>query len=311
MLESGMFFSVFVQICLPIFVLMGLGWLLDRRFGLELKTLVKLNINLVVPAFIFVQVVESRLAGAVALKVVGFTLSVIVCMFLFSEIIGRIRRLTKRERRSMQMATMFYNSGNYGLPLMTLAYPLLGPVLQVFVLLTQNISTFSVGLLIASSGSGRKGWSVWIPVLRQWTLWAATSALLIRWLDLPVQDTVWIWKPVYYLSQVMVGLALITLGVQLSQTDHRAMFAKIRWALALRLLGGPLVAWALVLCFGFQGEAGAILILGAGVPTAVNISLLAHEFEADHPYLSTAVFYSTLFSMVTITTTATLLRMFW
>jgi len=30
----------------------GLGWLLDRRFRLHLETLVKLNIYLMVPAFI-------------------------------------------------------------------------------------------------------------------------------------------------------------------------------------------------------------------------------------------------------------------
>jgi hypothetical protein len=30
---------------------------------------------------------------------------------------------------------MFYNSGNYGVPLMTLAFPATGPLLQVFVVL--------------------------------------------------------------------------------------------------------------------------------------------------------------------------------
>jgi predicted permease len=306
-----MFFRVFLDICLPIFVLVGWGWVLDRRFRLDLKTLVKLNINLVVPAFIFVQVVESRLEGTQALRVVAFTLAVMAGMFLLSGLYARLVRLPPADRRSLQLATMFYNSGNYGLPLMALAYPGLGPVLQVFVLLTQNITTFSIGLLIASSArGGHSGWRAWTPALRQWTLWAVLLAFAVRAFDLPIQQWTWAWQPVRYLSQAMIGIALVTLGIQLSQTDHAALFRRIRPALALRLIGGPLLGLLLVRAFGFEGEAAAILILGAGVPTAVNIALLAHEFEADHPYLAAAVFYATLISMATITATATLLRIF-
>ena len=34
--------QIFVTICLPLFVLMGVGWVLDRKFQLDLSTLVKL-----------------------------------------------------------------------------------------------------------------------------------------------------------------------------------------------------------------------------------------------------------------------------
>ena len=305
-----MFFRVFLEVCLPIFILLGWGWVLDRRFHLDLKTMVKLNINLVVPAFIFVQVVESPLDGSMALSVIGFSLAVMAGMFLLSSLYARVAGFSASDRRSLQLATMFYNSGNYGLPLMALAYPGLGPVLQVFVLLTQNITTFTLGLLIASSAQhGRLQWRTWLPVLRQWTLWAVLLAFTVRAFDLPVPQWTWAWHPIRTLSQAMIGIALVTLGVQLSQTDHAALFSRIRPALVLRLIGGPLLAIALVGAFGFEGQAAAILILGAGVPTAVNISLLAHEFQADHPYLAATVFYSTLLSMLTITTTVTLLRL--
>ena len=38
--------TVFTQVLLPILVLFGLGWLLDRRARLDITTLVKLNIYL-------------------------------------------------------------------------------------------------------------------------------------------------------------------------------------------------------------------------------------------------------------------------
>ncbi|MGF1657020.1 MAG: AEC family transporter [Verrucomicrobiales bacterium] len=301
---------VFRDICLPIFVIIGLGCLLDRKVQFDLRTLVRLNLYVVVPAFIFVQITMSSLAGDQALRVVLFCLAMIVSLFVLGELVGRLSGMKPEARRSLQMAAMFYNSGNYGLPLMTLAYPGIGPVLQVFVLLTQNITTFTAGLLIASQGGGKRGWKVWLPVLRQGTLWAVAIALVLKSLQIPVQAWPWVWEPLRYLSNAMIGVALFTLGVQLAKTDHRGLLQRLTGALFLRLLAAPVIGWLLVPWFGFEGDAAEVLILGTGVPTAVNISLLAHEFRADHQYLAGAVFYSTLFSIVTVTLLTWLLKVF-
>jgi predicted permease len=96
-------------------------------------------------------------------------------------------------------------------------------------------------------------------------------------------------------------VALVTLGVQLSQSEVRQSFSRIGWALGLRLAGGPLIALALVGLFGFTGETARVMILSSGFPTAVNTALLAHEFESDSAFAAAAVFYSTLASMITVT----------
>lgn len=306
----GLFLNVFTQICLPIFIMIGVGWCMDRKFRLDLGGLVKLNIYLFVPSFIFVHVVSSELDTAVAGRVVLFTLAMVVGLFLLSEAVSRWRGETIAEKRALQLATMFYNSGNYGLPLMILAYPVVGPLLQVFVLLTQNVTTFSVGLLLAASGHGG-GWRGLLPVLRQVTLWAVAAAFVVRGFNLPVQEVVWIWTPLTYFANALIGVALITLGVQLSKTHPKQNWNRLPWALGLRLLAGPALAFLLVPLFGFEGTEAAVLILGAGVPTAVNTALIAHEFKADSQFAAAAVFYSTLGSMVTITVLIVLLRTIW
>lgn len=304
-------FSVFADVVLPIIVLVGVGFALDRKFRLHLPSMVKLNFFAFVPAFIFVQVTLSELPGGVALKVAGFTLAAIGSMFVISEVVGRLCRMEVSEKRSMQLGTMFYNCGNYGLPLMLLAFPGVGAVLQIFVLLTMNLTTFSVGLLLASSAGGRSGFRILVPVLRQATLWAAIAGLSARFFEIPVTDWKWLWVPLELASDALIGVALVTMGVQLSQTDARGVFGRVRWALVIRLLVGPVAGMALVALFGFEGEAAAALILSVGVPTAVNISLLAHEFDADHAYLSGMVFYSTLLSLVTVSGWVVFLRVFY
>src|SRR5688500_1121118 len=61
--------DVCVGVLLPVAVMFLLGWWIDRRFRLDLGTLVKLNIQVVVPAFIFYEVVRSDLHSALAWRV--------------------------------------------------------------------------------------------------------------------------------------------------------------------------------------------------------------------------------------------------
>lgn len=299
--------SVFVQVLLPILVMFGCGWLLDRRASLNLDTLVQLNIRAVVPAFIFHTIVSSALDAALAGRVFAFSLTIIVAMLAAGALVGRLLGYRAEETRALQLGTMFYNSGNFGIPLMSLAYPGTGPLLQVFIVLAQNISTFTIGLFVASSANVR-GWRAGLPMLRQISLWAVAAAFAVRAFSLPVREVRWLWVPVEYFSNAYIGLALVTLGVQMSKVTAHKSFARLGWAVGMRLLGGPALACALVGVFGFHGETACIMILSTSFPTAVNSALIAHEFKADAEFAAAAVFYSTLVSMFTVTVVITLLR---
>ncbi len=292
--------NVFTQVLLPILVMFGAGWVMDRRFRMDLGTLVKLNIHLFVPAFIFVHIVESHLSAGEAGRAAGFTVAVIAGMAILSAIVGRAMGYTRPQTRSLQLATMFYNSGNYGVPLMALAYPGVGPLLQVFIIVATNVSTFTIGLFLASSAH-RPGWRALLPALRQGSIWAVVAALLVRWYHLPVQEWRAVWVPLTYFSDALIGLALVTLGAQIAKTERPRHLSRLGWALGIRLLGGPLLAWALVGVFGFTGETARIMILSSAFPTAVNTALIAHEFDADPHFAAQAVFASTLLSMLTVT----------
>jgi len=111
-----------------------------------------------------------------------------------------------------------------------------------------------------------------------------------------------------YSSDAVVAFALVTLGAQLSQTPARQSFSRLGWALGIRLLAAPLLAFLLVRLFGFEGEEATVMIVSTAFPTAVNTALLAHEFKADAHFAAAAVFYSTLFSMVTVTVLIAVLR---
>ncbi|MCB1087571.1 MAG: AEC family transporter, partial [Verrucomicrobiae bacterium] len=259
----------------------------------------------------------SQLSDQVGLQVIGFTMVIIFVMALASWAVSR----DPQERIAMQLGTMFYNSGNWGLPLMALAFPHQGPVVQVFVLATMNVSMFTLGITLAGlqahhreaneGGAASSRWRRLLPILRQPSLYAILSAIIVRRLDLPVENVVFLWKPLGYLADTLVGFALITLGVQLSQTRPPRVGSRLAWALGIRLLGGPLVAVGLTWWFGFSGEFAAILILGAASPTAVNAALVTHEFKGDSRFAAAVVFYSTLLAVGVVTILLAILRAGW
>jgi predicted permease len=184
----------------------------------------------------------------------------------------------------------------------------------VFIVLVQNVGNFTVGVFLVSSAKNR-GWRAVLPVLRQPSIWAVTTALIVRGMhgtfDPQHFDPAmrWLWTPVTYFHDGLVAMALLTLGVQLSKTAARATLPRLGGALVLRLLVGPLVGWGIALLFPFHGELLKTMILSTAFPTAVNTALIAHEFKADTVYATGAVFWSTLFSMVTVTALIVVLKL--
>ncbi len=308
---SFSFFDIFLDVCAPIFFVVGLGWLLDRKFRLHLETLIKLNIYLLVPAFIFARVVDTELSGGEALRIVAFTMGTIATMFVCATVATKALRLPGQQGQAMRLATMFYNCGNYGLPLVTLAFGHAGAAVQVYVLATMNVATFTVGLFLAQErgekpGAHKRALS---SMLRQPTLYALLAGVITRACGWQVQQINFLWQPLDLLQSALVGIALFTLGVQMSQTKPAPFAAPLWSALSIRLLLAAMLAFGLAMLFGFPKSVAAALVLVAGAPTAVNTALLAHEFGGDTSFATSAVYYSTLFSMVTTTVNLMLLRM--
>ncbi len=305
---------LFRDVCLPIVILFGIGWMLDRKFHFDLRTLVRLNIYLFVPAFIFVKVTEAQLDARTGIRIILFTLASIGCMGLISSATARWFRDDLPTRKALQLSTMFYNSGNYGIPLMSLAFPGIGPLVQVFVLMTMNISTFTIGLFIAHA-SVRQGAGHWRqslgPVLRQPAIYAITLAWVLKGLDISVEQVVFLWRPLQYLAQGLVGFALLTLGVQLSKTSVKGLKGPMTQSLVIRLICGPCIGILLTWLFGFQGKTAAILILGTAAPAAVNTALLAYEFKANSQFAAATVLYTTLLSVLVVTLLLSILTFGW
>lgn len=302
--------TILLDILAPILVMIGVGAWAQWKFRLDIPTLTKLNIYVFVPAFVFAKVASSALPwdqmGGIGIICIVqcLTLGIIVWPLC------RLLRFDYKTSAAILMAVMFYNSGNYGLPLSELAYPGRGAAVQTFVLLTQNVLTFTLGLAIAGwAGTGDLVRGI-LRILRMPVLPTFAAALLARWYcngDNTRLPTV-IRVSTDYLSGALVPFALATLGAQLASKPRWPSWKPISTVLILRLLFGPVQMMGLLYAFHRMGWKATdlwngphqILIVTAATPTAVNTLLLTMECGGDSDLAADCVFWSTIFSCITI-----------
>jgi predicted permease len=318
--------DIVFDILAPILVLVALGALMRRKFHVDIRTLTKLNIYLFVPAFIFHVVSRGRLSWAEMGGVMLVTAINVITLGLVVWGIGRLLRVSRKTLSAVALAVMFYNSGNYGLPLAALAFPANasgaaaggirdGAAVQAFVVLAMNVLTFTVGLAIAVA-AGAGPWSKGIAtLLRLPMLPAVAAALLARgWLlaepgrQLPVAIS----RSAEFLADGLIPLALVTLGAQLADNPRWPRWKPVSLVVFLRLVYAPLqmavllyglhvIGWPPLDLWGPDRWPAASLVLTAGVPTAVNTLLMVLEVGGEADLAADSVFWTTVLSCLTIT----------
>lgn len=307
--------SIVLNIILPILVLIAFGAWMRRRFNVDLGTLSKINIYLFVPAFVYQKVATSSLPWQDMGGVIIITVTQVAMLGGIVWGLGRLLRIGRKTLSAVAIAVMFYNSGNYGLPLAELAYPGTenlknGAAVQAFVVLTQNCLTFTVGLAIAAAAGAARWTDIFTKILRLPVLYIFAAALITRFLTdgdasrLPI----FIAKPAEYLAGGLVPVALVTLGAQLASNPRWPRWKPVWFVLVLRLIFGPVQMFVMLWLFHLTGWRAVdlwpwpaeLLILTAAVPTAVNTLLITLELEGDAELAADCVFWTTVCSCFTI-----------
>ena len=300
-----MILHILVSIILPVFFLIGVGIVSDRVFKPDLGTLSKLNFYIFVPALVFIRLIDSQLSGALVGLVTAFNLLHMLALIGLSWLTFGLPPF--RQRRSMlTAAAIFNNCGNYGIPFAQLAFGDFGVQIMALVLVFQNVANFTLGLFLM--GDERTHWKERLEeMLKAPPLYAVAAALLVNLLHIQLPDSIRF--PLVQLSNGLVPIALLTLGVQLSRARWWGEMLPLSAANVMRLIVSPLVAAGLAyLIQALQliapeqaAQVFPVLICGAALPVAVNVYILAIRYDRQAELASRIVFWSTLASAVTLT----------
>ncbi len=292
--------GVFIEIIVPVFILIGIGVLLHRIFQFDLYTLAKVNIYFIVPGFIFLKLYETAFSLSLFLSVLTFFSLLIVMLYVVSYLISRLFGYSRSVRASFTNSILFYNSGNYGVPVNDLVFKHdpFAMSIQVIILTFQNILTFSWGIFSLKTVEGSK-LNALLGYFKMPVLYAMVLGVGFNLLHVELPEFVLI--PAEYIGDSMVAIALLTLGAQVAQLRFAKNLSVVYVSLMLRLLLGPAIALGIIYVLGIDGITAQALLISSAMPTAVNSAIIAQEYENEPELSAQIVLASTVLSMITVT----------
>lgn len=299
--------SIFINILsnniLPIFIIICIGYGLNKKFDFDINTLTKMNFYLYVPSFTFYNLYKTEMSMEL-INVLLFGFALFAINFIIGFIITRSAKLDRGMTAAFQNSLMFYNSGNIGIPLITLVFkdtPYLETALacQVMILVVQNLTTNTLGFINA----GRANVSLREAVARVFkmpTIYVIPLVFIVKALPLDLTTT-FIWPALTYIQNGLISIALFSLGVQLSKSKLAVKNPMVYLAVVFRLLGGPAIAALLIYLFKFEGAIAQAVFISSAVPTALNTALIAVECNNHEDFAAQVVMLSTILSAITMT----------
>jgi predicted permease len=303
------FLQISYTVILPIFLLIGVGYMVQKRLGFDAKTLTRLNFWIFVPAFLFTGILNSTIRNDEILRLFLHFALLFAAQFVLTWYLAPLFGAGDRLRRALTASVLFYNSGNYGVPAARLAFGGLGESLQAMIIMMQNISNFTIGLWLHAGGREGSDWKKTMQaILHLPMVYTLVAAWLWRLSGVPLPQP--LNESLTWLRQGLVPIALITLGAQMASLKSHRLGFPLYMALFLRLCVGPLLGWVFVWLLGFKGELAQAVVVSASFPTAVNSALLAMEYDNEPDFAASVVFYSTLLSAVTVSLTIYLVKHF-
>jgi len=283
---------------LPAFLIIGAGVVMDRRLHVEQKSLSRMALYVLSPCLIFSLIMTSTVDPLSFTRMALFSLATTLAMVAVAFGVGSALRWPARKIDGLVLATAFVNSGNFGLSVILFAYGEEGLALASAFFVVSGVAAHTIGAFFAARGDGGSLKAMG-RVLRLPVMYAFVLALVLRLLDLRAPDV--LMNPVNLVGRAAVPVLLLMLGLQLSQTHVARHYGDVGIGVALRLVVGAGIAFLLAPLMGLEGLAMRVGVVEAATPTAVTSSLMAIEFGADPEYVTSVIFFSTLFSALSLT----------
>jgi len=277
---------------------MGLGYWVSKYFTLDLGSLSKLNFYIFIPVFMFYSLLIFKPGNQEMVDTILFNLLLACLTFLAMYGLTRWLKFSPNLAAASTLGVMIFNSANYGIPVVQLAFQGEGVAIQVITITAMNVLTYTLGILIAG------GWSEWKKgvqtILKLPILYALIAALLIRGFNWNLPD--FLMTPLKWTSDGMLPIALLTLGAQLGQAGISLRHPKEIWiTIIARLLLCPFLAFLLLHAMGLHGMLARVLFVSSAFPTAVATVLFGIEYDKEPTFAADVVFISTLLSAITVT----------
>ena len=290
--------STFANNILPIILISSAGFVLGKLLHIDSRSLGRVVFYVFSPILIFDLLIQNQLKMSEAAVVIAFAFSFILMMGAVTLILGHFLKLERPALISILITTMFANTGNYGLPLVSFAFGEQALAYAGIYFVTTTCLFYTLGVLLASFGR-MNIWEAVLGLFKVPTMYAVLLAVIISaWnIQIPAPFT----RAIELAAGGAIPLMLILLGVQLTHVEFSSNLRALQLSVSLRLLIAPLAALLFAALFGLQDFTRQGSVTQASMPSMVSATVLATEYDLDSKLVTAVVFISTLLSPLTLT----------
>ena len=302
--------SALTTAILPVLSVAAVGFLLGRLRDIDVDALGTVTIYVLTPALVFYSLATSSLSGALAAKLMVGVTAFTLGMVAVAEAAGRLLGESEPVLGALVLSSSFPNAGNYGIPLAAFAFGAVGRSTAVLYIAGQSVLMYTVGVYLASRGEDTDARAAVAEVFRLPLVYAVVAAGIARWLGVVPPTDAAAMETLRLVGDSAIPVMLLALGIQLANTRHGAGLSRVSVSNGLKLVVAPLVGVAVAVALGLTASnptVARVFILECGMPAAVTPLILAIEYDdgaeglTGPEYISTAIFASTLASVVTLT----------
>ncbi len=289
--------SVFIQVVLPVLLIFGAGYLIQKMARLDIKSVSTIALYIMLPCLVFKTFYNAELNSEYLMMLV-FSILLLAAILLINKVAAKIRGYDTSMESGLILSTAFMNSGNYGAPIILFAFGDEGFVYSVSFLVLQAIIMNFFGVYYAAKGTSGLKMAV-ISVLKMPPTYAVLIALVMNLGSITMPEN--LMSSVNLLADATIPMVMVVLGMQLAGISVKSMeWTKVSYASIVRLVASPIIAFALTLILPMSDLMASVLIVSAAMPSAATTTIYAVQFNAKPELVSSITLMTTLFSVVTI-----------
>jgi predicted permease len=331
---------VLTNVILPVFFIIFLGFLLRKYGRVDLGAFARAQLYVLSPALVFMSLAKAEAETGLILRVLLFILVLEAVLLGVALGLGFATKRDRAERQAIAVASIFMNTGFYGIPVCMLAFGQWGLVYATIYMVASSITQSTLGIFLASAGRKSVG-EAFASIFKVPLIWAIVAARLLVHLDaLPSEPFM---RMIDLLGEAAIPVGLLLLGMQLEriafesaawratlaagrsrdfsvgeerggaagagtcETSYPAMLELKRdisgglASAAIRIIGGLVVSYGIIQLFHFSANMNQVLVVQSAMPTAVNAIVFSTEYNCRPRLVAVGILASTLASVASIT----------
>lgn len=295
-----MFFLLFSNL-IPLYLIIGLGYLAGKFFDVERKTIGSLGVYIFMPvvAFGFIGQIDFK-ADYLLLPLIYYIL-LAISTFVWLHIARRIYK--DASANLLALCATSGNTGYFGLPLVLALFPPEIVGLYIFIMMGATIYEATIMYYVASRGAFDVKQSL-LKLAKFPTLYTVILALSYNLSGLEFNDQFLTYWSYFKGAYVIVGMMII--GVSLSRVEKLILPPRF---LTMTFLGkfimfpamsSALIAMDYYYIHLFDITIYKLMFILSIVPTAANIAAFAAEMNTKPEKAASTILIGTVFALFSI-----------